>query len=210
MKPRLASNRTPSPLRRRVRRRGETWQLDFRSPADFMINGTNPLGLIDELRDLGECTLLVSTDTLPSLDLIDPTQLYLGWSATIVTDKPRSDIEDVFIFVMDEMVMDLKDVTPAIEVTASATAAPQSTDATPQETTATREDQRTPAGDAKSQRQSDNVRVPALRLDEMMDRVGELVIAQSRLSQMAGSAVDLGLRSVSEEFERLAASCVTP
>lgn len=181
-----------------------TWQLDFRLPADSMINGTNPLGLIDELRDLGECTLHVSTDTLPSLDLIDPTQLYLGWSATIVTDKPRSDIEDVFIFVMDEMVMDLKDVTPAIEVTASATAAPQSTDATPQETTATREDQRTPAGDAKSQRQSDNVRVPALRLDEMMDRVGELVIAQSRLSQMAGSAVDLGLRSVSEEIERLA------
>lgn len=181
-----------------------TWQLEFRLPADSMINGTNPLGLIDELRDLGECTLHVSTDTLPSLDLIDPTQLYLGWSATIVTDKPRSDIEDVFIFVMDEMVMDLKDVTPAIEVTASATAAPQSTDATPQETTATREDQRTPAGDAKSQRQSDNVRVPALRLDEMMDRVGELVIAQSRLSQMAGSAVDLGLRSVSEEIERLA------
>ncbi|PYB70389.1 chemotaxis protein CheA [Rhizobium wuzhouense] len=181
-----------------------TWQLDFRLPADSMVNGTNPLGLLDELRDLGECTLNVNTDSLPSLEAIEPTQLYLGWSATIVTDKPRSDIEDVFIFVMDEMVMDLKDVTPAGEVASAGPVAAQPTAASTVDTPVAREDQRAPAGDAKSQRQSDNVRVPALRLDEMMDRVGELVIAQSRLSQMAGSVVDLGLRSVSEEIERLA------
>jgi len=181
-----------------------TWQLDFRLPADSMINGTNPLGLIDELRELGECKLSVSTDALPPLDTMDPRQLYLGWNATIVTDKPRSDIEDVFIFVMDEMMMELKDVTPAAEAIDEASVAAQPAEMQAIETPAARDEQRTPVSDAKSQRQSDNVRVPALRLDEMMDRVGELVIAQSRLSQMAGSAVDLGLRSVSEEIERLA------
>ncbi|MDH4440853.1 MAG: chemotaxis protein CheA [Rhizobium sp.] len=181
-----------------------TWQLDFRLPADSMINGTNPLGLLDELRDLGECTLNTSIEAVPALEAMDPRQLYLGWSATIVTDKPRSDIEDVFIFVMDDMVMELKDVTPPADVMerGSMTAEPAAVEAS--ETAAAREETRVPAGDAKSQRQSDNVRVPALRLDEMMDRVGELVIAQSRLSRMAGSAVDLGLRSVSEEIERLA------
>src|SRR5262249_28321230 len=51
----------------------------------------------------------------------------------------------------------------------------------------------------------DTVRVPAGRLDELMDRVGELVIAQSRLKQLASSAADINLRSVSEEIERLAA-----
>lgn len=181
-----------------------TWQLDFRLPADSMINGTNPLGLIDELRELGECKLSASTDALPTLDTMDPRQLYLGWNATIVTDKPRSDIEDVFIFVMDEMVMELKDVTTAAEAIDEASVAAQQAEVQATETPAARDEQWTPVSDAKSQRQSDNVRVPALRLDEMMDRVGELVIAQSRLSQMAGSAVDLGLRSVSEEIERLA------
>ncbi|TPP05502.1 chemotaxis protein CheA [Rhizobium glycinendophyticum] len=181
-----------------------TWQLDFRLPADSMVNGTNPLGLIDELRDLGECGLSVNSDQLPPLDAMDPTQLYLGWNATIVTDKPRSEIEDVFIFVMDEMVMDLKDVTPASAPVVPETTLAQPAEVHPNEVPSAREEQRTPAADAKSQRQSDNVRVPALRLDEMMDRVGELVIAQSRLSQMAGSVVDLGLRSVSEEIERLA------
>ncbi|MEM5474647.1 chemotaxis protein CheA [Hoeflea sp. AS60] len=178
-----------------------TWQLDFRLPADAMVNGTNPLGLLDELRDLGECHLTVDTRDVPALEEIDPRQLHLGWSATIVTDKPRSDIEDVFIFVMDDMVMELKDVTPAIEAATEAVVAPK-TQASDAE--AIRDGQRAPTGDPKAQKQADNVRVPALRLDEMMDRVGELVIAQSRLSQMAGSVTDLGLRSVSEEIERLA------
>ncbi|MFN3718568.1 MAG: chemotaxis protein CheA [Rhizobium rhizophilum] len=181
-----------------------TWQLDFQLPAGSMINGTNPLGLIDELRELGECAIRVSTKSLPELDTLDARQLYLGWSATIVTDRPRSDIEDVFIFVMDEMVIDLKDVTPEAQAADPSAAVVSAPEIKSGETVAVREEHRVPANDAKSQRQSDNVRVPALRLDEMMDRVGELVIAQSRLSRMAGSAIDLGLRSVSEEIERLA------
>jgi len=64
-------------------------------------------------------------------------------------------------------------------------------------------------GPASAAKSGESVRVPAERLDELMDRVGELVIVQSRLSQLAsghGSAVgnELALRSISEEIERLA------
>jgi two-component system chemotaxis sensor kinase CheA len=38
----------------------------------------------------------------------------------------------------------------------------------------------------------------------LMDRVGELVIAQSRLKQLSSASTDAALRSVSEEVERLA------
>ena len=57
--------------------------------------------------------------------------------------------------------------------------------------------------DAKASKAAENVRVPAERLDELMDRVGELVIAQSRLSQLAGASSDIQLRAVSEDIERL-------
>ena len=47
--------------------------------------------------------------------------------------------------------------------------------------------------------------MPAERLDELMDRVGELVIAQSRLKQLAAAQPRRrAQRSVSEEIERLA------
>ncbi len=49
------------------------------------------------------------------------------------------------------------------------------------------------------------MRVEAERLDELMDRVGELVIAQARLGQLAGLHADPGLKTVAEEIERLSA-----
>jgi two-component system chemotaxis sensor kinase CheA len=61
-----------------------------------------------------------------------------------------------------------------------------------------------PAVDARVGRVDPLVRVPATRLDELMDRVGELVIAQSRLKQIAGASIDMSLRAVAEEIEHLA------
>ena len=47
------------------------------------------------------------------------------------------------------------------------------------------------------------MRVEAERLDELMDRVGELVIAQARLTQIAASSSDGNLKTIAEEIERL-------
>jgi two-component system chemotaxis sensor kinase CheA len=46
--------------------------------------------------------------------------------------------------------------------------------------------------------------VPAERLDELMDRVGELVITQSRLKQVAAASGDPQVKAIAEEIERLA------
>ncbi len=50
-----------------------------------------------------------------------------------------------------------------------------------------------------------SLRVEAGRLDALMDRVGELVIAQARLSQIAALHPEPGLAAVAEEIERLSA-----
>ncbi|WP_311272668.1 MULTISPECIES: chemotaxis protein CheA [unclassified Rhizobium] len=176
-----------------------TWQIDFSLPANSMANGTNPLGLLNELADLGDCVIAANTSAIPALDHIDPTSLYVSWSVTLTTDQPRSAIDDVFIFVMDDMAIEVKKlsaeqsesaeiVPPLAPVEEAAKANPAAVQA---------------QTDSKQNKGAENVRVPAERLDELMDRVGELVIAQSRLSQLANSSVDIQLRSVSEDVERL-------
>ncbi|MFN4212165.1 MAG: chemotaxis protein CheA, partial [Devosia sp.] len=50
---------------------------------------------------------------------------------------------------------------------------------------------------------SSSMRVDAERLDELMDRVGELVIAQARLTQIAAMSSDGNLKTIAEELERL-------
>ncbi|MBO9723406.1 MAG: chemotaxis protein CheA [Novosphingobium sp.] len=182
------------------------WRLFFRLPAEAMANGTNPLMLLDELRDLGECRIVARTDTIPPLAELVPTECHIGWDVELRGDISRDDIDDVFIFVMDDMELTIEPLeveasdapvqTPAEEAAALVVDVPMAA----QDGAASR----TPAKPA-----GESVRVPAERLDELMDRVGELVIVQSRLSQLAsghGSAVgnELALRSISEEIERLA------
>lgn len=194
-----------------------TWRIRFSLPVNSMVNGTNPLGLLDELRDLGECRIAVNTSAVPSLDVLVPTDLHLSWDVTVTTDQPRSAIDDVFIFVLDDMQLDVETLTdssgtataeqtfqaeqPAPVAQAVAAIIP-AVSAAPSPTPAV-EREAPSANDARQAKAAENVRVPAERLDELMDRVGELVIAQSRLRQLASSSMDLQLRSVSEEIERL-------
>ncbi len=190
------------------------WRIRFSLPHNAMINGTNPLGLLDELRDLGECRIVADTAGIPPLDVLVPTELHLSWEVLLTSDQPRSAIDDVFIFVMDDMQLEVETLseTPApapvvavVEQPAAVVSLPVATPApAAAETVPAKAETPSPAPtDARQAKASESVRVPAERLDELMDRVGELVIAQSRLRQLANSSSDLALRSVSEEIERL-------
>ncbi|MBW9088458.1 chemotaxis protein CheA [Rhizobium wenxiniae] len=182
------------------------FKLRFSLPQNAMANGTNPLPLLDELRDLGTCRIVADRSSIPALDELVPTDLHIAWDVELLTSEPRSAIDDVFIFVMDDMELSVEEIAVAAQAPVVAAPARPATPAVAVETIASAPVTAAAApasGDGKSAKANENVRVPAERLDELMDRVGELVIAQSRLSQLAGGSGDLTLRAVSEDVERL-------
>lgn len=167
------------------------WLLHMRLPRDCMANGTNPLLLLDELASLGTATVTADCSAIPPLDALDPQQCHIAWQVRLEGAITRAAIEEVFLFVLDDMELDIAPLdepgvpsvgAPAPDAPRSDTAAPVVPLAAPVET----------------------VRVPADRLDAVMNRVGELVIAQSRLSQIALASDDIALHAVSEEIDRLA------
>jgi two-component system, chemotaxis family, sensor kinase CheA len=165
---------------------GTTWRLQFRLPRDAMVMGTNPLLLLDELRGLGTCTVTADTTAIPPLEALDPTACYVGWKVSIVGEQPRSAIEQVFLFVLDEMQLDIEEASDRSRATQP----------------------RAPAAHLEavppSTQTNGSIRVPAERLDDLMDQVGELVIAQSRLKQIAATSRDIQVKAIAEEIERLA------
>ncbi|TAJ72509.1 MAG: chemotaxis protein CheA [Phenylobacterium sp.] len=181
-----------------------SWRVRFSLPVDAMANGTNPLGLLAELRELGDCRIVASTEAVPPIDELNPTDCHLAWDVTLAGPKvSRSSIEDVFLFVMDDMVLDIREgeaVEAFAEEPAAVEAAAPAAIAPPAVIPAAAEGKKA----EETKKPDSTLRVPAERLDELMDRVGELVIAQSRLKQIASSSQDMALRSVSEEVERLA------
>jgi two-component system chemotaxis sensor kinase CheA len=181
------------------------WRIHFRLPADAMATGTNPLLLLDELRGLGNASVIVQTQDVPPLEAIDPVACYLHWNVTLQTEHTRSTIEEVFLFVIDDMELTIEPFaieTPG-EVVVPRLALIENRDEPAAHPPAITEksDPRSDSGSPKTA--GNSIRVPAERLDELMDRVGELVIAQSRLRQIAAASSDAAVKSVAEEIERL-------
>ncbi|MET0257772.1 MAG: Hpt domain-containing protein, partial [Methylobacterium sp.] len=212
-----------SPLSRRFR-------IALRLERSALAFGTNPLALLDELRDLGSLTVSADVSQLPPIEDLVPTDLHLGWTILLDTAAPRSAIDDVFIFVdgpdavvIEEIEADEPAVSAPAPVAAAPVAAapvaaapaaptaaapaPAPATAAPKASSAKAETPKGEAGEAKGQdaRAEAHVRVSASRLDMLLDQVGELVIAQARLSALARNRHDPVLTTVAEEIERLSA-----
>jgi two-component system chemotaxis sensor kinase CheA len=168
----------------------------FKPDANALRNGMRPDLLIEELEGLGAATATLDLSAVPALEDLEPDLSYLGWRIVLETSRPRDAIEGVFMFA-DDAELDIAETAPVEEARAKAVEA----------VAVTAVAQPNPARETPMRRSTDtateSVRVPAARLDEMMDQLGELVIAQARLDQIAARINDPLLESVVEEVERL-------
>jgi two-component system chemotaxis sensor kinase CheA len=176
------------------------WRIVFSFGPDSLRNGANPLAMLDDLRALGPCEVVADLSGVPPLEDLDPEVCHVGWTVTLRAPCPIAAIEDVFMFVRDEMSLSITalDEAPAAAPAPAAEAAPE-----PERPAAERPDA---LQGRKADDRNRTVRIQAERLDELMDRVGELVIAQARLSQLAHHGGDTAVKTVAEEIERLAAA----
>ncbi|MET4802923.1 chemotaxis protein CheA [Bradyrhizobium sp. LB11.1] len=202
------------------------WHLYLEFESHILRNGSNPLDLLEDLCKLGPCFVVPVTDGIPFLDEMDPEDCYLKWDVKLHAACDKAAIDDVFMFVSDEMKLTLSpleqveapapaplflllDEEPVAEMPAPvAETDPVSVAAQPTAKAAPKPEAKPePKAEAKrDDRGIATVRVQAERLDELMDRVGELVIAQARLTQLAASGSDLSIKIIAEEIERLASS----
>ena len=193
------------------------WQLHLEFDSNILCNGSNPLDLLDDLCKLGSCFAVPVTDDVPLIEELEPEYCYLKWNVTLHSDCDKAAIDDVFMFVQDEMKLTLAPLTqaelpralpllqeasPAIAPVEPAPPAMSEPAASAQPPAAKIEPRRDESKRDEPKRGEERgiatVRVQAERLDELMDRVGELVIAQSRLTQLAASAV----RSLDQDDRR--------
>ncbi len=78
-----------------------SYRIRFRPEPEIFSTGSNPLHLLNELSELGECRIIAQTDALPTIHEIDPEACYIYWDIVLTTSKGINAIRDVFIFVED-------------------------------------------------------------------------------------------------------------
>lgn len=180
-----------------------TTVIRFWLGADAIRLGNNPALLIDELRAFGDTKVRALDDRVPTLGDLDPTDCLVGWEVEIAANLSDDDIDMVFLFVRDEM--DLTVERRGAKPLPTEKTAPVEEAATP---VATKPESKQPTSKPQAPATptaGETMRVATERLDELMDRVGELVIAEARLQALTGASGDPAMLSVAEDIQRLIA-----
>jgi two-component system chemotaxis sensor kinase CheA len=182
----------------------ETYQIHFRPSPNLMVSGTNPIALLNELRRLGDCRITADVSGVPPLEQLQADQCYFAWDVTLVTSQGLNPIKDVFMFVEDggELKIEAAKVSAADPARHGSSATSPSVPASAaMETPVFQAAAASPF--RKFSAKDSSVRVPSERLDRLVNLVGELVMNQSRLSQVSAAASVPDLAAPVEELERL-------
>ncbi|EFL49500.1 CheA signal transduction histidine kinase [Solidesulfovibrio fructosivorans JJ]] len=203
------------------------WRIRFAPSDPGHLAKADPLVLLDTLRGMGEATVRCDLTAVPDLEALEPNDCALRFEVILTADTatvPDADaLRDAFFYLENPADVtispyeeteedassdalewpELPDAEPAPEPMAQS-APPQAAPA-PQPAKApaagARAEPKRQAAAKKETMQS--LRVDAAKLDELVDLVGELVIAQARLTQLASGLSHPSLTSVAEEIERL-------
>ena len=195
-----------------------SFHIDMGFKATIFDNGIDPLMFLNDLRAIGTISnLKIECNNLPSiLNLEDPYVCYTQFSLDFDTDAPEEQVQNIFLFVIDDNdiniintkaeIKDDKQEEPA-DATAASEEAPKEevkTESKPAETPAAQNNQAAPAAPKASKVQAPStVRVDTRKLDSLMNLIGELVIAQSRIMQLTQSLdIDNGLKEAVSSMDR--------
>ncbi|MGO9115300.1 MAG: chemotaxis protein CheA [Thermoguttaceae bacterium] len=162
------------------------YTVKFVPGHDILLYGMDPLLLLRDLARLGKI-LEVTADTsrLPELTALIPEECHVGWVIRLQTDRSPDEIRAVFVFVEDSSQISIETTSATCAASSAIPNGPQSGD-----TGSRGADPRAPVS-VESQPKMHNVEASSIRVsvekvDELINLVGELVIAQSMVNQVIG------------------------
>lgn len=195
--------------------------------ATIFDNGIDPLMFLNDLRDIGTISnLKIDSSNVPPISALeDPYTCYTQFSLDISTNSTLEQVQNIFLFVIDDNDINISDAKVSvqkedkIETQTETQVAEETKEEKSIEETKSQEEikeeikteQAKPqTSAAKSQASSSvkvqapsTVRVDTRKLDSLMNLIGELVIAQSRIMQLTQSLdIDNGLKEAVSSMDR--------
>lgn len=169
-----------------------TWQIRLRFGENVYRNGMDPLSFLRYLGTLGDIlSLETQLDRLPAIDTFDAESCYLGFDILLHSAAGHAAIDGAFDFVRDDCEIDI---------------APLASQAQPEtligETLPAPVVEPTSSAESKP-RDSQSVRVNAEKLDDLINLVGELVIAGAGAHLLARNSQDTALADATAQVATL-------
>ncbi|POR68835.1 chemotaxis protein CheA [Pseudomonas syringae] len=202
------------------------WHISLRFGVDVFRNGMDPLSFLRYLNTLGQMVQVTTlTDSIPTVEAWDPESCHLGFEIDFRSAAEHAAINEVFDFVREDCAVEITplDETPdhveptgtelvsqpehspvvaSGELLGDQRAVPR-TLATATATATATAVERPSSGSEQKNKDGRYVRVNADKLDELINLVGELVIASAGASLLAKSCDNDPLQEASSTVSGL-------
>jgi len=158
------------------------WKVRFLPKSEIFASGNDPLRILRELDRLGQASIHCDSEALPTLADATPETCYLSWTVELRGDCDEGAIREIFAWVEDECELHVEPLIPPPAQTIAAPEAPVAGKPTLRVVEGGKEPlHERRSGDASS------IRVGTEKIDALINLVGELVITQAMLQQIAGA-----------------------
>ena len=193
------------------------FHIDMSFKATIFDNGIDPLMFLNDLKAIGTIkNLKIDYSNVPAISALeDPYTCYTQFALDLETNSTIEQVQNIFLFVIDDNDINISDVKDGAQEVKSS---PQPEVAeTKKEETQAEAPKETKQEEAKTEQAKpqapksasvkvqapSTVRVDTRKLDSLMNLIGELVIAQSRIMQLTQSLdIDNGLKEAVSSMDR--------
>ncbi|MEE4375352.1 chemotaxis protein CheA [Pseudomonas alliivorans] len=192
------------------------WHISLRFGVDVFRNGMDPLSFLRYLNTLGQMVQVTTvTDSIPAVEEWDPESCHLGFEIDFRSAAGHAAINEVFDFVREDCAVEITAVNETITATGTDLMSQNDNSpvvssgellgdqrAVPRGPAQVSTERASPANEQKS-KDGRYVRVNADKLDELINLVGELVIASAGANLLARSCNHAPLQEASSTVSGL-------
>jgi two-component system, chemotaxis family, sensor kinase CheA len=172
---------------------GRVWNIAFRPKTSFLKHGNQPHHIFRALAELGKVELKPLLDQLPEFANFNSEEMYLAWDITLEADVSADAVRDVFDWVEFDCEVSITESVQEIEAAPVVNAPVVKVDEPSAVVAVESVPQATPAIEAekhekkttKKDASSTSIRVDIEKIDVLLNLVGEMVINQAMLNQLA-------------------------
>lgn len=163
------------------------WDIRFKPHANLFLTGNDPLRIFRALSDLGPLKVRVDVSAMPAWKKFSAEESYLSWDVHLDAAVPEQQLNDIFMWVMDECELELKPIPAPVAKKPRKAATPRVPAADRREGERRQDDRRQTERREAPQSAAQSIRVSIPKIDELVDLVGELVITQTMLNRFNGN-----------------------
>ncbi len=156
------------------------YRIVFEPHRELFRHANEPLLIIRELKRLGELSVECSWANLPNLASLDPEDAHLSFVFNLNTDASYASVAEVFEFVDQDCVLKIEGESAGEQTPVAHNPSPKGVEPKPADPSPTVI--KLPSG-AHSSKGATSIRVDLVRVDRLVNMVGELVITQAMLAQ---------------------------